>query len=54
MLQLAFRNLSRRKLRTALTLFGVSIAVMTLASLLALARATSVDCGASWTVWASR
>ena len=35
MLLLAIRNLSRRKLRTALTLFGVSIAVMTLASLLA-------------------
>ena len=35
MLLLALRNLSRRKLRTALTLFGVSIAVMTLASLLA-------------------
>ena len=35
MLLLAFRNLTRRKLRTALTLFGVSMAVMTLAALLA-------------------
>lgn len=35
MLLLAIRNLTRRKLRTSLTLFGVSIAVMTLASLLA-------------------
>ena len=35
MLLLALRNLSRRKLRTALTLFGVAVAVMTLASLLA-------------------
>ena len=35
MIQLAVRNLARRKLRTALTLVGVSTAVMTLASLLA-------------------
>jgi putative ABC transport system permease protein len=35
MLALAIRNLSRRRLRTALTLFGVAAAVMTLASLLA-------------------
>lgn len=35
MLMLALRNLSRRKLRTALTLFGVAMAVMTLAALLA-------------------
>jgi putative ABC transport system permease protein len=35
MLLLALRNLCRRKLRTALTLFGVSAAVMTLAALLA-------------------
>jgi putative ABC transport system permease protein len=35
MFLLALRNLSRRKLRTALTLFGVAAAVMTLASLLA-------------------
>jgi len=35
LLALAYRNLSRRKLRTALTLFGVAAAVMTLASLLA-------------------
>ncbi len=35
MIFLALRNLSRRTLRTALTLFGVSISIMTLASLLA-------------------
>jgi putative ABC transport system permease protein len=35
MILLAIRNLTRRKLRTGLTLFGVAIAVMTLASLLA-------------------
>jgi len=35
MISLALCNLMRRKLRTVLTLFGISIAVMTLASLLA-------------------
>jgi putative ABC transport system permease protein len=34
-LQLALRNLYRRRLRTGLTLFGVAVAVMTLATLLA-------------------
>src|ERR1051326_1969999 len=48
MLHLALRNLSRRKLRTSLTLFGVSIAVMTLAALRSEERRVGKECRSRW------